>query len=267
MKIAIGADMDAEELAQDLLDAHASRAPFRLLAPERIGDLPFAYAVQDRLVAARQALGWGAVAGWKIGMTTKAMQARTGVAEPCAGAVLAKETHASGATLQRAALTHLGLEGEITVRVAAPFPETQPVSAAEAWSRIDAVAAGLEITDDRNADWAELEAASLVADNIWNIGMVIGPPSPRTALSGLLGRTGALHINGALYETGLSDDVGGDAMDLVAWLGAHLARRNQPLQAGQWIMTGSFVSTTFPQAGAHYRFEVDGLAPVEVHIA
>jgi 2-keto-4-pentenoate hydratase len=151
--------------------------------------------------------------------------------------------------------------------VGAPFLETEPVDVATAWRRIEAVAAGLEITDDRNADWAEMEAASLVADNIWNIGMVIGPPTPRTALEGLLGRAGTLSINGAVYEKGLSDDVGCDAMELVCWLGAHLARRGQPLQPGQWIMTGSFVSTTFPEAGAHYRFDVEGLAPVEVRIA
>lgn len=257
----------AEDLAREIAAAHRARRPFGLLPSERIGDLTFAYAVQDRLVEERAATGWGEIVGWKIGMTTAAMQARTGVREPCAGAVLARGRHSSGDVLARDALMHLGLEGEIAVLIGEPFPETEPVDAPTAWARIESVAAGLEITDDRNADWSELEAASLVADNIWNIGMVIGPPTPARALDGLTGRKGVLTIDGAVYEQGLSDDVGCNPLELVAWLGAHLARRGQPLRPGQWIMTGSFVSTTFPAAGAHYQFAVDGLAPVEATIA
>lgn len=260
-------DTAAEDMARRLAAEHAARAPFRRLPPERIGDLGFAYAVQERLVEARTAAGWGPVVGWKIGMTTPAMQARTGVGEPCAGAVLARGRHESGVVLATDALTHLGLEGEIAVRVGEAFPETEPVDPLKAWSRIESAAAGLEVTDDRNADWSELEAASLVADNIWNIGMVIGPPTPARDLGRLTGRRGVLSIDGAVCEEGMSDDVGCDPMALVAWLGAHLARRGQPLRPGQWIMTGSFVSTTFPKAGAHYRFAVDGLGAVEASIA
>ena len=80
--------------------------------------------------------------------------------------------------------------------------------------------------------------------------MVIGAPTPARELDGLTGRKGVLSIDGAVYEQGLSDDVGCDPMELVAWLGGHLARRGQPLRPGQWIITGSFVSTTFPAAGA-----------------
>jgi 2-keto-4-pentenoate hydratase len=219
------------------------------------------------LIADRVANGWGEIVGWKIGMTTAAMQARTGVTEPCAGAVLAKGKRASGDVLAKDELMHLGLEGEIAVLIGEDFPEAEAVDPATAWARIESVAAGMEITDDRNADWSVLEAASLVADNIWNIGMVIGAPTPAAELNGLTGRKGVLSVDGAVYELGLSDDVGCDPMQLVAWLGGHLARCGQPLRPGQWIMTGSFVSTTFPAAGAHYRFAVDGLAPVEATIA
>jgi 2-keto-4-pentenoate hydratase len=257
----------AEDLAQQIAADHLARRPFRLLPAEHLGDLAFAYAVQERLIAGRRAGGWGEIAGWKIGMTTASMQARTGVSEPCAGAVLARGKRSSGDVLAKDELMHLGLEGEIAVLVGEAFPETEPVDPLTAWARIESVAAGLEITDDRNADWSELEAASLVADNIWNIGMVIGPPTPARALDGLTGRKGVLTIDGAVYEQGLSDDVGCDPLQLVAWLGGHLARRGHPLRPGQWIMTGSFVSTTFPAAGSHYQFAVDGLAPVEAMIA
>ena len=259
--------MTVDDVMRQLMDEHAARADFHLLPEDRIGHLSFAYAVQEKLVEARRVDGWGEIAGWKIGMTTQSMQETTGVSEPCAGAVLSRETHRSGAVLDGSKHVHMGLEGELAVRVSEAFTETAAIDLPTAWQRIDAVAAGLEITDDRNADWGKLEAASLVADNIWNVGMVIGAETSRSKLDGLLNRKGVLTIDGEVYEESMSNDVGCDAMELVAWLGAHLARRGTPLQPGQWVMTGSFVSTTFPKGGSHYHFTVEGLAAVEVRIA
>jgi 2-keto-4-pentenoate hydratase len=259
-------DAAVTDMARALLDAHRERAPFLPLAKDRVGDLDLAYAVQDRLVAARRDAGRGEIAGWKIGFTTAPMQALAGIAEPAAGAILADGLHASGAVLRSGDLMHLGLEGEIAVRVCEPFPESDPIAPDRVLQRLDAVAAALEVTDDRNADWSLIEAASLICDNIWNIGAVIGPPAPAATLGVLTGRKGVLSVDGAVRDEGMSEDIGCDPLEIIAWLGAHLARRSQPLQPGQWILTGSFVPTTFPEPGARYRFEVDGLEPVEATI-
>jgi len=258
------ATIELEALA--LAAEHRGRAPFAPLPGHRQGDLAFAYAVQDRLIQMRVADGAGPVAGWKIGFTTAPMQALAGIGEPAAGAMLARGLHASGDALRSIDFARLGLEGEIAVRVSQAFPEADPIAADQVLARLDGVAAALEVTDDRNADWALIEAASLIRDNIWNIGAVIGPVAPAAAVGALVGRKGVLSIDGAVREEGMSEDIGCDPLEIIAWLGAHLARRGQPLQPGQWIMTGSFVSTTFPKAGDHYRFVVDGLEPVEATI-
>lgn len=258
------ATIELEALA--LAAEHRGRAPFAPLPEHRLGDLAFAYAVQDRLIQMRQADGAGPIAGWKIGFTTAPMQALAGISEPAAGAMLTRGMRSSGDDLRRIDFGHLGLEGEIAVRVSQAFPETDPIATDKVLARLDGVAAALEVTDDRHADWSLIEAASLIRDNIWNIGAVIGPMAPAAAVGVLVGRKGVLSIDGAVREEGMSQDIGCDPLEIVAWLGAHLARRGQPLQPGQWIMTGSFVSTTFPKAGDHYRFVVDGLEPVEVTI-
>jgi 2-keto-4-pentenoate hydratase len=226
----------------------------------------FAYEVQDRLVAHWRQSNDDVIFGWKLGMTTAKMRTLTGICEPAAGAILARRAHWSGAVLARSKLVHLGLEGEIAVRVGEGFPETAGVDPAQAMDRLDAIAAAFEISDDRHADWERLEAASLIADNIWNMGVVIGPATPARGFGSLMGRCGIVTVNGELRDHGVSEDVGGDPLALVAWLGAHLARRGRPLQPGQWIMTGSFVPTRFPEAGERYRFAVDGLEPVEAII-
>jgi 2-oxo-3-hexenedioate decarboxylase/2-keto-4-pentenoate hydratase len=261
-------DATVDGCARAIAEAHRTRAPYALLSADRIGDLAFAYAVQDRLVGGWRAEGEGALAGWKLGLTYPEIQAAAGAVEPISGALLERRAKSTGALLAAADYVHLGLEGEIAVRVKAAFLETEPVSPAVTASRLDLVAAALEVTDDRNADWTRhLEATSLVADNIWNMGMVIGPTTPLDAYGSLFGRRGVVTVNGTLLDQGMSQDAGGDPLDIVAWLGAHLAQRGQPLQPGQWIMTGSFVPTRFPRPGDHHRFEVDGLEAVEVRIA
>ena len=257
-----------ETMARMIAEGHQTRAPYALLPADRIGDLDFAYAVQDRLVSGWAAGGEGAIVGWKLGLTYPSIQATAGATEPISGAILARRAKASGAILNAADVMHIGLEGEIAVRVKQGFPETVPVDPAVTASRLDLVAAAFEITDDRNADWSKhLEASSLVADNIWNMGMVLGPPTPMETYGPLLGRRGVVTVNGRLLDQGMSEDAGGDPLIIIAWLGAHLARRGQPLRPGQWIMTGSFVPTRFPKPGDHHRFVVDGLEPVDVRIA
>ena len=258
----------ADDMANTIAEAHQARAPYALLPDDRIGDLAFAYAVQDRLISGWSAAGEGAIFGWKLGLTYPEIQATAGAVEPIAGTILAGRAKTTGVVLKAADFMHVGLEGEIAVRVSKAFLEPEPVSPAVTASRLDLVAAAFEVTDDRNADWTKhLEATSLVADNIWNMGLVLGPPAPIEAYGPLIGRSGVVTINGEAIDRGMSEDAGGDPLVIIAWLGAHLAKRGQPLSPGQWIMTGSFVPTRFPKPGDHHRFEVDGLAPVDVRIA
>jgi 2-keto-4-pentenoate hydratase len=260
-------DTAVDSIAGAIADAHRARAPYALLPADRIGDLAFAYAVQDRVVSGWRDDGEGAIVGRKLGLTYPQIQATAGASEPISGAILERRAKSTGVVLNAADFTHLGLEGEIAVRVKATFLEPEPVSPALAARRLDLVAAAFEITDDRNADWTRhLEATSLVADNIWNMGMVLGPATPLDAYGALFGRRGVVTVNGTVLDQGMSEDAGGDPLDIVAWLGAHLARRGQPLQAGQWIMTGSFVPTRFPKPGDRHRFVVAGLEPVDVSI-
>jgi len=255
---------EVENLARDIRDARRDRVTYELV-PGPIEDMAMAYAVQDRLVSLL-AEEQGGIAGWKLGMTTAKMQALTGSGGPAAGAILARRVHASGSTLAAGDFMHMGLEGEIALRVGMAFPESEAVDPAQAAQHIDGVAAAFEISDDRRADWTQLRAAPLIADNVWNAGIVLGPITPVKIADGLAGRRGIVRVNGVVTDQGMSQDIGCDALELVSWLAAHVARRGMPLQPGQWIMTGSFVPTRFPRPGDHYQFTVDGLAPVDVTV-
>jgi 2-keto-4-pentenoate hydratase len=248
---------EAATFAKAIAERHRKRERFTLEAPAgRERDLSFAYATQAAL------LGTAPVAGWKIGLTTPRMQAMCQVDEPVAGVVLEGRIHASPAKVAVGDHVRLGLESEIALRIGRPLPADP--SPAEALACVDLVCADFELIDDSGADYARLTAVTLVADNAWNAGLVLGPGQPTPA--SLAGRRGVLFCDGEAVDEGSSSDVLGDPANALAWLARRMAGQGGSLAPGQWVSTGSIVPTKFAKAGQSWRFEVEGLAPVELTI-
>jgi len=252
--------------ARQLLAEHDAGTRFQPFAAALgIADLAGAYETQDALVDLLAGRSGAVAAGYKIGLTSARMQALCGIPHPVSGIVLSDRVLASGARLDPAGYGRLGIEFEIAVRLARDLPAAgAPYALSDIAAAIDAVAPAIEIIDDRGAEYGTLDALSLVADNAWNAGIVLGPferrwPDP-PALAGTVTR------DGALLDRGTGADVLGHPFASVAWLAGHLALRGRSLAAGAIVMTGSIVTTKFPQSGERYRFELAGLGSVEVAI-
>lgn len=254
---------DASNFAKAIAGRHRNRERFTLEAPAgRAGDMDFAYDVQERLISLLAGPG-AATAGYKIGLTTPRMQAMCGIDEPIVGAILESRLHASPARLAVGGYVRLGVESEIALRIGRPFPATA-VPPERVLDYVDGICAAFELIDDSHADYGRLAAAPLVADNAWNAGLVTGPVISDPGIASLRDRKGVLRRDGEVIDTGTSSDVLGDPANALAWVVRHLARRGQTLKPGQWVSTGSIVPTKFVEPGQSYRFEVDGLPPVEL---
>lgn len=254
---------DAAAFAAEIAARHARRERFTLDMPDgRAGDLAFGYAAQDALLSR---IG-GAVVGWKIGLTTPRMQQMCGVDEPIVGAILAGRVHASPARVASGGHVRLGAESEVALRVSRPFPTDEAVGPERVLDYVDGICAAFELIEDSGADYARLSAATLVADNAWNAGLVTGPVRAAAGFGSLAGRKGVLYRNGEAQDEGSSSDVLGDPANALAWLVTHLAGRGRALQPGDWVSTGSIVPTRFVAPGETWRFEVAGLEPVELAV-
>ena len=257
---------DTEAVARELARQHASNAQFEPFPPERgIGDLDTAYAVQRAYVRLMREATGAAVVGYKIGLTSKRMQAMCNIDQPIAGVVLAHRRHASGAVLAAANYGRVGLEFEIGVRLGRDLPARMaPFSRETVAGAVDAVAPGVELVDDRRADYKKLEVNSLVADNSWNGGVVLG--EFRTRWPDLASVVGVVRKSGVEVDRGLGRDVLGHPFEPLSWLANHLARGGEGLRAGDIVMTGSLVTTRFPAETEAYEFELVGLGTVAVTI-
>ena len=255
-----------QALARQLLADHDGGVRFQSFAAAHgIGDLEAAYQTQDALVDLMARRTGAVPVGYKIGLTSARMQAMCGVARPIAGIVLSDRVQPSGCRLDRAAYGRLGIEFEIAVRLARDLLATAaPFAMADITAAVDAVAPAIEIVDDRAADYGAIDPLSLVADNSWNAGIILGTFEQHWP--DLPALTGTVTRNGVKLDQGTGADVLGHPFAPLVWLANHQAERGRGLAAGAIVMTGSIVTTKFPAGGESYRFDLAGLGSVEVAI-
>ncbi len=251
-----GARLNA--MARWMWDAHRQRLPYRNLPDElRPVSIAEAYAAQEAYYRLAEPV-YGPVAGAKIATTTKVMQQLMGITHPCGGAIFARTIHASPARLRTADFVNLRIESEIALKLGGDLP-----ASGAPWTRetvAPAVAGAMpafELIEDRHADYAHTEAASLIVENCWNGGVVIGAPKA-VAVADLVGIAGRLTIDGRTAGAGMAED----PYATLAWLANHLAERGRDLKTGMVVITGSLIATVSIASGQRAVFAVDGLGEI-----
>ena len=248
-----------------LMEAHAIGEQFVPFAKERgINDVDAAYRVQDAYAHRQMATLNTDPGGFKIGLTTKKMQAMCGIDSLVSGYIAANKIYTSPIAVDALQHTHLGLEFEVAVKLGHDFPfRPRPYTQEEVAADTE-VAPGVELVDDRNADYATLEALSLIADNSWNAGAVVGAwQEPPRDLAGI---EGIVTCNGQEVDRGHGRDALGHPYIPLVWLANFRARTERPLKKGDVILTGSLIRTQFPEENCTYRYELAGLGSVEIEV-
>jgi 2-keto-4-pentenoate hydratase len=157
----------------------------------------------------------------------------------------------------------VGVECEIAVRLARDLPPSQaPFTADTVAQAIEAYLPAIEIVDDRYADWQTLGAPTLVADDFFAAGCVLGKPVARSAAPDLIELVGRAVINGVEVGQGTGADVLGHPHHALAWLANHLAAGGKGLRAGEIVLTGSLVKTVWLKAGDSVMMDLSGLGSV-----
>ena len=254
--------------ARAYLETYRSRTRYHPLGALRAAPLDDAYRIQDALHRLMAEAGRGEIAGWKIALTSKAMQEMTGVDRPAAGAIFSTVVHPSPARVDIAAYHHLGVEFEVAVRLGDALPASgAPWTRASVAGRVAACLPAFELVEDGNADYKTLDAFTLVAQNTWNGGVVLGAPVTGWRAVDLENAVTRCWINGEPGGQGKTGDALGHPLEAVAWLANLLNSRGRRLDGGMIVMTGSSITTKFPAPGDRVRFAIDGLGEVALEAA
>jgi 2-keto-4-pentenoate hydratase len=119
----------------------------------------------------------------------------------------------------------------------------------------------MEVIEERFVDFHDeaVDAPTLIADDFFHLGAVLGEAVDAVAALDLAGLTGQTWIAGQAMGTGLGADVMGHPYAALAWLANHLAQYDIALAAGNVVLTGSIVTTKYPTVPSHTVTEIAGL--------
>ena len=258
-----------KEIAPEITERAARLLSAGRLRRERLEALPGdvrpcgegqAYIVQDALHAQLTAAGCGAVVGHKIGCTTPVMQQYLGIPNPCAGGVFESTVrHLTGAFSYEDFL-HPGVECEMAVTLGADLPPGgAPYDRETAGEAVEALMAAIEVVDDRWTDYRSMDTETLIADDFFGAGCVLGASDTDWRSQDPRSIAGTMWINGRVTGSGTGSDILGHPFEGLAWLANLMAERGLTLRAGEFVLLGSLVETQWVNRGDVVTIELEDL--------
>ena len=225
-----------DDLARRLRDAYDGNA----VEPMRDGldpvDVDGAYAVQTINTRYWEEQG-RRIVGRKAGLTARAVQIQLGVDQPDFGVLFDDMQVEDGGNLDPARTLQPKAEAEIAFVLGKDLPDANTTAEMVA-DAVATVHAAIEIVDSRIADW-KITFADTVADNGSSAFFVLsseGKPLPGLDIwtAGMV-----MQINGENVSHGVGAAALGHPLNAAAWLAQTLAKRGEPLKAGDILLAGA----------------------------
>ena len=228
-------------------------------------DMADAYAVQLEGIKERTEAHGGTIVGWKVGLTSKAMQQMLGVDQPDFGHLLDDMRIDEGTDIDCAEMIWPRVEPEIAFQLKADLrgPGVTADDVMAATEYLIPAARSHRLAASRTG---RSSSATRSRDNASCGRFVLG--RQRTPPSGfdirLIGMN--YYVNGDLVATATSAAVLGNPAEAVAWLANTLAPYGHYLHAGQVVMPGSLVAAVDAKPGGHIRADFDHIGSVELRL-
>lgn len=262
---------DHVNAAAALLHAEATGEQIGLLTrryPEM--GMDDAYAVQNAIYRAKVEQG-RSVVGWKIGLTSKAMQKALSIDIPDSGILFDDMVFAHGAVVPKGRFIQPRIEAEIAFVMKAAIGGTN-VTRKDVVAATDFVTPSIEILDTRiiRVDPETGNSRTVfdtIGDNAANAGVVLG--TERHAIDGFdLRWVGVIASrNGEVEETGLGAGVLNDPVESVVWLARRMAQYGQSIEPGQIVLSGSFIRPLECPSGSQISTDFGPFGSVDISFA
>lgn len=215
-----------------------------------------AYAVQAALVARKMAAGRKRI-GWKIGLTSRAMQDALKIDTPDSGVLLDDMAFSNGATVPAGRFIQPRIEAEIAFVMKAPLAGAE-CTRDDVLAATDYVAPSLEILDTRilRNDPTTGQARIItdtISDNAANAGVVLGDIRHAPDAIDLRWIPAIVTRDGIVEETGLGAGVLNDPVTSVLWLARRMADYGQTIDAGDIVLSGSFIRPIEAPSGSEFH--------------
>lgn len=255
------------QLAAELQQSQQTRTPVEHFSKRHPGmTVEDGYRVGRAWVDLQKSEGQNVI-GYKIGLTSRAMQLSNQIDEPDYGTLLDNMlyTAKAGEVLEIPVRNFIAPRVEVELAFVLKAALAGPnVTVENVLAATDYLTPAIEIIDARIEQFDRhtktmRKISDIISDNAANAGIVIGDSdsafraNPETTNRPWCGAI--LRQNGAVEETGLAAGVQGDPAIGVAWLANKLAARGESLPGGAIVLAGSFTRPVAARAGD--LFEAD----------
>jgi 2-oxo-hept-3-ene-1,7-dioate hydratase len=260
---------DINSAAAALYEAEMNRrqiAPLTLAHPDM--DMDDAYAVQRAWVDRKVADG-RRITGYKIGLTSRAMQMAMKIDTPDFGILLDDMCFANGAAIPARNFTDPRIEVEFAFVLKEPlFGEN--VTVEQVMAATDYVIPALELIAARSyrvdpETGYTRTVFDTIADNAANAGYILGDSKVDPAHVDLPWAGAMLYLNGGIEETGLAGGVMGHPAHGICWVCKRFAPHGIGLEPGQVVLAGSFTRPVVVRPGDNIRADYGPLGTIEVN--
>ena len=252
-----------EQIAQYMLDQHNSKQNFENL-PETLMPKDFDEAYETQKIFQENS-GRGGLGGFKIALASKVQQQLCGIDHPVAGGIFANEIKSSPSTFELENFHGLGLEFEIAVTLLDDLkPEMGPFNSKNIRKYIKSLSPAFELIIDRNANYSNINPLSMITDNAWCSGIVLGKELPDWKKLNLDTIKSQLLWNDETPKNAMIKDA--NPLESLAWVSNLLASLGRTIPKHSVIITGSVIKTRAPNKGDHIIYKVEDLSEVEIKI-
>jgi 2-oxo-hept-3-ene-1,7-dioate hydratase len=262
--------LDANQIraaANDLYDAETARrqiAPVTQSFPQM--DMDDAYAVQSAWVARKIAAG-DSVIGYKIGLTSRAMQRAMKIDTPDFGVLLKSMRFDNRSTIAASRFTDPRIEVELAFVLKRRL-SGDALTVNEVLEATDYIVPALELIAARSfrvdpRTGYTRTVMDTISDNAGNAAIIVGDEHFRPQDIDLRWSAGILYKNGVVEETGVAAAVLDHPAHGICWVAKRFAPHGVALEPGQIILSGSFTAPVPIKSGDVVRADYGTLGTIE----
>lgn len=231
-------------------------------------DIDDAYKVQKAWMDIKKSEG-RTVAGYKIGLTSRAMQKSMNITEPDYGTLLDDMVFEEGSEIEAGAFLDPRIEVELAFFLKEPlFGEN--ISLIDVLNATDYVVPALELIAARTyrvnpTTGYKRTVKDTISDNAANGGVILGGLPVRADAVDLRWIGAMMTRNGVIEESGVSGAVLNHPAKGIAWLAKKYAPHGISLEPGQIILSGSFTRPVPVRQGDSFTVDYGELGTISCY--
>lgn len=256
------------EAAEALYQAEKNRQqipPLTLTYPDM--DMDDAYAVQRAWVDKKIQQDGCTITGYKIGLTSRAMQMAMNITTPDFGILLDSMYYPTQSIIKADDFLDPRIEVELGFVMKKPL-FGEHVTVEEVLDATDYVVPALELIAARSfrtdpSTGYTRKVFDTISDNAANGGYIVGDHRANPLDIDLRWTGAILYLNGEVEETGLAAGVQDHPAKGICWVCKRFAKHGVGLEPGQFVLAGSFTRPVAVKAGDTIRCDYGPLGVIE----